>query len=354
MAIVAVLFAHFAEPLEWIGNFGVQLFFVLSGYLMGGLLFIKEVPFKDFFARRFSRVLPAFFLFIGVMAVYAALFQPEPYAVPASELISTLLFVRSYFPTDISINSGDWPIGHVWSLNVEEHSYVLLAAGAFVARSLGRKTVALVFLWLSVAAAICFTLVYPEYPPGGATPWHRRSEAAALGLLASAAWHVSAQHTSLHWFRTTSPRLALAALGMAVISYTLAEFWDSGPDALLQYTITPLLLACSVNALTRAPAFFHRMLSVRALRWFGTCSFSLYLWQQPFYYAHNEYGLHLLPALGGALACGALSFYYWENPLRHYFNNKWAESRRRNGGASAENGKDAMSATASVQSAYKK
>jgi peptidoglycan/LPS O-acetylase OafA/YrhL len=80
LAIIAVLIAHFGpKSTAWMGALGVQLFFVLSGYLMGGLLFIKNVPLTDFFARRFSRVVPTFLLFILTMALYAGTLQPRPY-----------------------------------------------------------------------------------------------------------------------------------------------------------------------------------------------------------------------------------------------------------------------------------
>jgi peptidoglycan/LPS O-acetylase OafA/YrhL len=324
LAIVVVLVAHFqSNTLAWMGNLGVQLFFVLSGYLMGGLLFIKEVPLKDFFARRFTRVFPTFFVFIAAMAIYAMTLQPKLYAVPISEFLSTLAFARTYFPAEISISSGDWPIGHMWSLNVEEHSYILLGAGALLVRSLRQHGAALVFLWLSVLVVLFFTVYYPMHHPDGASAWHRRSEAAALGLLAAAAYRTTAASPSFGWTRNTPPALPLLSFVVAILCFWLNSRGGRFSGPILQYTLAPLLLAYSMNHLAQAPDVIRQALSSRVLCWFGTCSFSLYLWQQPFYYVHARFGMPIAPALIGALACGALSFYCLENPLRQYLNNQW-------------------------------
>jgi len=328
LAIIVVLFAHFQhETFKWAGSLGVQLFFVLSGYLMGGLLFIKEVPLTDFFARRLSRILPTFLVFVALMALYAATLQPKPYSVPFGEFLSTLAFARTYFPADVSINAGTWQIGHLWSLNVEEHSYVLLACGALVVRMLGRKDAALVFLWLSVLAVLCVTLYYPAHLPDGASPWHRRSEAAALGLLASAAYRTTLSRASIAWLENPWPLLPLLSLAVAVFCYWIFA-WHGSAQPVLKYTIAPLLLAYSINHLAQAPALMRRALSSRILCWFGTCSFSLYLWQQPFDQAFRALKLPALPMLAGALVCGAVSFYCLENPLRLYLNEKWATRKQ--------------------------
>jgi peptidoglycan/LPS O-acetylase OafA/YrhL len=116
-----VLQSHFG--LGGGGRLGVALFFALSGYLMGELLFVKNVALPGFFKRRFSRVVPTFWLYVAVAFALATWFGAERYQVPGDELVSTLLFARTYLPASVSIWAEQWPIGHFWSLNVEEHSY---------------------------------------------------------------------------------------------------------------------------------------------------------------------------------------------------------------------------------------
>lgn len=317
LAIIAVMISHFdILPLNWMGGFGVQLFFVLSGYLTADLLFIKQVRLTDFFVRRFSRVFPTFWVFIAAMVVYAG-FQTKPYEVSFSELVSVLTFTRTYIG-DTGIWAREWPIGHVWSLAVEEHSYVFLAIVAFIVRGKG-KFAAPAFLAMAVLAVLAINLYYPSHPPAGHSPWFARSEAAALGLLAAAGYRVTAER--MPWMKKSHPLLLLAAMVVALLCNSIYAYKG------LEYTVTPLCLAYVINNMPCAPKMIHAALSSDALRWFGLCSFSLYLWQQPFSYAYKLYGMESSSALAFAILAGAVSYYWLEDPARRYLNRKWAERK---------------------------
>lgn len=323
LAIIAVLVAHFlAIPgLAWLGSFGVQLFFVLSGFLMGNLLFIRRVPLKDFFIRRMSRVFPTFWLFVAAMLAYAAFLQPVRYVVPTGELISTVTFLSSYFPADMSIWHRAWPIGHLWSLSVEEHSYLFMAAGAVLVGKLKNRYAAAAFLCAGTVAILIVHFYYPSHPPGGATPWLLRSESAALGLVAAAAYRVIAASTQVKWLRDSPPWLPLLTFALSIVCYAVFA------GKRLNYTLGPLCLAYTINHLERAPQIVRQMLSNKVMQWFGVCSFSLYLWQQPIYYAVIEGRLPHLAGLGAAIAIGAASYYFFENPMRLFLNQKWSGQR---------------------------
>ena len=317
-AILLVLYAHFS--LNAGGELGVTMFFVLSGYLVSGLLFEKHTGLGTFFWRRATRILPTFWLYLAVMAWYTAALQPVPYVVPFQELAATLLFLRTYLPSDQSIWSAQWPIGHLWSLNVEEHAYLVLGAIALLLRATGaRRLVRLVML--GCIAAMCVTIFwYARRPPAGASPWVLRSECAALGLIAAA------------WLRTVRPTAHLAlmrdghgAVAPLALAAGLLCFAPRAPY-LAAPGLAPLLLAVAVNYLDSAPAPLLRVLSWRPLRWFGLCSFSLYMWQQPFYKAMALYGLPPVAALVLALLTGAGMFYLFEQPVRRYLNRVWRVS----------------------------
>ena len=311
LAIVLVLQSHFG--LGGGGRLGVALFFALSGYLMGELLFVKNVPLGRFFKRRISRIIPTYWLYVAVaFALAGAAWYQTPYEVPADELVSTLLFARTYYPADISIWSGTWQIGHFWSLNVEEHSYIYLALLALVAGVAGVRRTWL--LALSTLACLGLNIYYTLHPPGGASPWFARSECAALGLIASAtlrAWRheMPALHTGAAW-------IAPATLALGAVCFS----WTDLP--ILAITLGPLLLAVSINYVGNAPALLRAALSVGVLRWFGICSFSLYVWQQLAYVAYQH---HLLQRqLAGVLGIlvGVVAFYLYEDPVRRWLNGE--------------------------------
>ena len=316
VAIFLVLIGHFGPPRFWYaGRLGVVLFFVLSGLFMGRLLFVKRVELPSFFARRFARIIPALWFYVAVMWVYASYFQPEIYPVGIAELLAVLSFSSTYA---ISIWEAKWPVGLLWSLNVEEHSYVFLAVGTLViAKSRGMVS-ASTFLAGSVVAVLACIISYMSgtWQVEG-SPWRTRSEVASLGLVASAAICVWRENGKLAWMR--SKWLPLAALLIALGSFI--------PGGALRWNFSigaaPILMAFAVNYVSSFPEIAKRVMSLSILRWFGTCSFSIYLWQAPFYSAHIHFGVSKPLCLMLSVICGALSFYLLENPVRVYLNRKW-------------------------------
>lgn len=315
MAILLVLVSHFLLGAG--GELGVALFFVLSGYLVSGMLFQRETGLGTFFWRRATRILPTFWLYLAVMAVYTALLHPVTYTIPLKEMLATLAFLRTYLPIDESIWSAHWPIGHLWSLNVEEHTYLVLGLIAVLARASGMKRLVRAAMLGCVAASCLFIFYYSRTPPTGASPWMLRSECAALGMLASAWIHTSRPLSRFSLVREGHWSIAPLALVAGLLCYVPGAPYLAAPG------LAPLLLALAVNYLDCAPAPLLRLLSLRFLRWCGMCSFSLYMWQQPFYKAIALYGSSRSAALGMALLVGTCAFYFFENPLRRYLNQQW-------------------------------
>ena len=325
LAIIAVLVCHFGPrpAVGWIGDYGVQMFFVLSGFLMGQLLFVKKVALPEFFFRRFSRVFPAFFLFIGTMFIYARFFQAQSYDVPIEELLATVFFLRTYLPSETSIWTHNWPIGNVWSLNVEEHSYIVLAILALISRKIRSDRVASLLLIGSVLASAAIYLSYSNTPPAGASRWDLRSECAAIGLLFSAMLSQLRQCISPDMPRRTGTGLVI--LSMTLGAFLISAYRIKGG----KIVFAPILLALALHYLHCIPEFAKNALSNPVLIWFGKCSFSLYLWQQPFYAAVQKTGFSPLLGLTLAILTATLSFYFVEDPLRIKLNRYWGRRREK-------------------------
>jgi peptidoglycan/LPS O-acetylase OafA/YrhL len=125
IAVLLVLGRHFECFLLWtkIGWAGVDLFFVLSGFLISGLLFREwkehgKINIKLFYIRRGLKIYPAFYALLAVtLAADAAGFHLSTFPVTPASIIAEVAFIQNYFP-------GFW--GHTWSLAVEEHFYLAL------------------------------------------------------------------------------------------------------------------------------------------------------------------------------------------------------------------------------------
>jgi peptidoglycan/LPS O-acetylase OafA/YrhL len=302
LAILCVLLEHFFRvPSISMGRLGVDLFFVLSGLLMSRILFEDRVDLGTFYRRRISRVFPVFALYV---AVVFAVFPWQP-----GELVPVLTFTRSY--TDPPIWQSEYPIGHLWSLAVEEHSYVILATLAVIPLVRYRKGFVLVGCGLLTFAAIALYLVFDDRPT---EPWAIRTEAAATCLMLSAGY----RQIRLKGVPAWAPVLALA-LGVAC-------YLKAVPIA-AKVGIAPFLLAFAMNHIGETYAGFLKLFENRALVMVGLWSYSLYLWQQPFYklsMAGYSSALMLLAAFVVSLA----SYYVFESPIRCWLNEHWRPKRQ--------------------------
>lgn len=303
VAILLVLQSHFA-PLARVdtGKLGVDIFFGLSGLLMSQLLFIERMPLATFCQRRISRILPAFLLLVA--GVYAVAAWTGDLRGPL-ESVATLVFLRTYLPPQPDIWHTGLPLGHLWSLNVEEHCYVFLGLLALPAVLRGREAALLAAVSLG-----CMTLywLYATSPAFAGSSFEIRTEVAALPLLASAAYRLL-RHRVAPFVR---PWVPLAALTLAALGYLPHAPWWLGAF------ITPLALAFSVNHLGQAPHWLLAVLASRPMRRMGLWSYSIYLWQQPFHI--HQAALPPGTAVLGALAAGLASFYLVEYPARRWLN----------------------------------
>lgn len=305
MAIICVLIAHFAT-LGQLGGFGVSIFFVLSGVLMSRILFIEKMPLGTFYRRRAARILPVFFLYVLVVFGGGWFFLNTFNLV---EMVSTLVFLRTYFP-DPPIFQSAIPIAHIWSLNVEEHCYVLLSVVSLLAIRYGAVAIRIV---LATGAVLClfFFFFYKYHPPASHALFTLRSEVAAFPLLLSCALFM--------WFQKY-PRDVPAVV--PVVSFAIALLVAIfSRSVFLSFFLVSVFLAISVNTLHSAPAWVLKKLSNPVITWFGTCSYSIYLWQQLFYFGApyakgwDYYGVF---SLVSTLLVASVSFYFFENPVRKW------------------------------------
>jgi len=306
LAITGVLLSHFSPtPGFGAGRFGVDLFFVLSGLLMSRILFEERIPLPVFYRRRIGRIVPVFLLFLVVIFLFARIMR-LPWS--SDEIVSCLLFLRTYFPSDVPIWSSAVPAGHIWSLNVEEHSYVFLAMIAAVPLFRKREGSLLLF-----AAALSLVIIvwYWKHPTTAPADWALRTECAATGLLLSAGYRQIRTH--VRWL--VRPWMAPVSLFLGAACY----LWET-PDW-WKLLIAPFFLAFAVNEIGESYRFVVRTLEWKPLCMVGVWSYSIYLWQQPFYeFRHSmPTGLPLLLAIGVGLA----SFYFFEKPTRDWLNKHW-------------------------------
>lgn len=307
LAILLLLTGHFF-PVTGInlGLVGVNLFFVLSGLLMARLLFIKRVELPTFYRRRIARIIPSVLVYLGLVTLW---FGVTDRGIDWVQVTAAASFTNNYFQS----LDGAMPLGHIWSLSVEEHSYVVLSLIAFLARK------GLIRANHAVAAAsmgmlLCAFLYWAAVSEAAlAREFRMHSEVAAFGIFASAflviAWNGIKPASS-------------SFMAPAFVAIGILAHWWSVPTA-LKVAMGCGCFALAINMLDRAPGIIRAALEIPALRKLGTWSFSLYLWQQPFYLMVHHEGMSPLAGAAAALAVGIAAHYAIENPARVYINRVW-------------------------------
>lgn len=308
LAILFVLIGHFYN-IEWLweDRLGVDIFFVLSGMLMSHILFKERMNLKKFYIRRFSRIIPVFFLYVAAIYTVAWLASLD---FSTTEVLSTLVFLRTYIPIDPHIFDTKIAIGHLWSLNVEEHAYVMMSVLTLLIGCLLRAGLALTGLgFLSIGISWYYfssDSIQIQY-------FYIRTECAVSFVFLSAGYSLLKEQ-----YGFTAPGwLPLLSFFIAIACYL-----NDSPDWMV-FSIAPIMLAVTVNHLSDAISPMKAILGWQPLRMLGIYSYSIYLWQQPFYLYSKILPGEKLTGLILALIAGYLSFRVFENPVRSYINNKW-------------------------------
>lgn len=316
IALVLLFIGHFAPIYRWdCAALGVEFFFVLSGFLMGRILFVKKTSLKTFYLRRISRIIPAAYVFLAAMLGWQMLVAQEVAPSLASISACFLFYVNYFLASNPGVELG-LPAVHFWSLCVEEHCYVYLSLLSVFHRKLGTPP-----LWLiSGSILLCFASAQMT---GSATNWdpyqvYWRSDCRAASILLGAA---AACLLSLE-VGSRKAYFGVPTIGWGVLAVCWALYFrlHSMPE-FTKYTAGTGLLAIGLLLITQHAK--GKLWAFPPLVWIGTASFSLYLWQQPFYIAVYKGHMTTGYAVVAAIFTGLISYFLIENPARNWINRCW-------------------------------
>ena len=287
---------------------GVDFFFVLSGMLMSKILFEKNTPLNIFYKRRISRIFPVFFIYLSTISIWSAAFNLSN---EHKNFFYNLFFLRTYFPENPGPWSSGLPLEHLWSLNVEEHSYIFLSTLVILPFS---RSKIIFFILLTGLSSILLKYLYFRLPDLAPPHFSLRTETSFSFILLSTGYYLI--HKKVDRFVPSwAPAVSVC---LAILCYT-----PYSPHWTASWTLTPIFLTFSISHLGKSPAPLLNILKLTSLRMIGVWSFSIYLWQQPLIPLKNTF-----PFAGGILAAlsiiiGIISFYGIEDPARKYLNKKW-------------------------------
>jgi peptidoglycan/LPS O-acetylase OafA/YrhL len=275
------------------GFLGVDIFFVLSGFLITDLLAVQydllgRLDLKDFWARRARRLLPALAVMLVVVAAAAILIEPDSEGSLREALLAAVTYTSNWYQVLHHVSyfgslGPPPPLEHLWSLAIEEQFYIAwpVVLWFFIFRLNGpraRVTATLIAAGLSALAMVL------QYSPGAnPSAVYYGTDTHASALLVGAALALAYPLSTL---AVAPPALtkrldAAGVLGLAALAWAIGHF--SGDDPAV-YPVGLVLAALGAAGLVAAAAsngVIAALTSLRPLRWVGLRSYGIYLWHWP-------------------------------------------------------------------------
>lgn len=346
IAVGAVVAYHVGLGWAQGGLLGVGVFFTLSGYLITDLLLGQQeitdkLQLTDFWLRRARRLLPALFVMLAVVTAWVTLLDRSQLPAIRGAVVASAGYVSNWWL--IAQHSSYFaqfgppsPLGHLWSLAVEEQFYLIWPWLLWLGLRLRRKhpgtdtRLAAATLLLAAASAVTMALLYrPGYDP---TRVYEGTDTRAFALLIGSALAFVWPSRHLRGEITEGARWVLDGAGFAGLVVFAVLVWRTSEYSAFLYRGGMVLLALGTAlmvASTASPASrFGRILGRQPLRWLGVRSYGIYLWHFPIIVLTTPADGRDTLARGAlqvaaTIGCAALSWRYLEEPIRHGALRRW-------------------------------
>ena len=329
IAILLVMMDHAAlgsrfgdQSWAHLGYFGVDIFFVLSGYIITARMLEERdksctISLPRFYQRRAFRILPLVLTYLGTLCVMSFFRNMD---LSPSQALSSLFFFRNY---QVAGDPAGITTGHFWSLSVEEHFYLIWPLLLF--RFDSRRA-----LWIALCGALgcglwrIYDCAHPNGPIGRLLPGVDtglrmiRTDARLDGLLIGCALAILLSSSKVRDFVLKNfPKETPLVCG-ALIFFNMQ--WSLGYPTLTNYVLIAVGIA---STLTVKEGLAYKWLNLRPVVWIGTISFSLYVWQELFL-VHTSVlypvgVLNVFPySFVSLFAVATGSYYFIEMPMQRF------------------------------------
>lgn len=345
LAVIGVLLFHDGRLRG--GYLGVDLFFVLSGYLITSLLLAEwaetgTLSLRDFWIRRARRLFPALLALLPAVALYAVtLAEPRELGRIRADGLATLAYVANWHT--LAAGQSYWdlfsapsPLAHTWSLSIEEQFYVVWPLLVLLVLRLARgstRALLVVALCLALASALAMTALYVPESPSRA---YEGTDTRGAGILVGAglacalrARGLCCSHRAM-WFLDLAGMVALIALGLAwgLVAWSSPFLYRGG--LWLTEAAVVVLIACAAHGTptrgalpsTARSSLIARALSFPPLVQVGLISYGLYLWHWPIFVVLTPHRLGAanfvatLARFAATVAVSLVSYRFLEQPIR--------------------------------------
>ncbi|MDA3626190.1 acyltransferase family protein [Saccharopolyspora sp. WRP15-2] len=335
LAVLMVVVYHGNE--EWLpgGFLGVDVFFVISGYLITDQLCARwqqegSLDLATFWVRRVRRLVPAVLVVLAVATAAATIVKPALLSGIGGELLAAVTFTSNWWGVASGASYfsqfGDQSLLlHLWSLAVEEQFYLVWPLVLLVVLRLVRRRSARACIAFAMACASAIAMIVLHDPGADASRVYYGTDTHAFGLLLGASlaiampsqWLVGLKRPGASVLSLLGSAGAVVLAFMAVLLGGSSEFLYSGG-----FGLVAVVAGAVVVAAIPAAGWFGRLLSWQPLRWIGLRSYGIYLWHMPVVVLFSASGVAVSDALfvglvaAVSLAVAGVSYRWVEEPFR--------------------------------------
>jgi peptidoglycan/LPS O-acetylase OafA/YrhL len=322
-ALAAILVLLFHAELVGGGYIGVDIFYVISGYLITGLI-VREIEesgslkFRAFYLRRIKRLLPTSFTILMVTALTAWYFYPGTmrdelgrHIFAAAVYVSNFLF--AFWQMDYqNLNAIPPVVVHFWSLAVEEQFYIFWPVIVLAAFKFGGRKNLFKVIGAITALSFLFSLYLTEASP----IW-------AFYSLPTRAWELGIGALLLAIPKKYKLSVVYPWIALLLITYASFFYTDKTPFPGTAAIAPVIGTAAAIASISSWPRILNFFSNLRVTQWLGEISYPLYLWHWPLLVIPMVYlgrGLNMYEralAIIGTLLLADLTHRYIEQPLRH-------------------------------------
>jgi len=328
IAVLPVILFHAGFSYFQGGFLGVDIFFVISGYLITGLIIgeLEKETFRisSFYLRRAKRLLPALFVVsitsfvVGYSLLLPIDLKNLSQSLTALSIFSTNIFfwlTTDYFSSVAELK----PLLHTWSLAVEEQFYIFFPIFLLTISSFGRKSVFFITLVLaSISLLYFFWITNIDYHSSFFLLPSRAWELLAGALLALYLTNNNIEHC------TSKTNNLMSSIGFLLIAFSILTFnsFSNFSNFSNFYILLSVIGTLLVISFSEPTTIIYKLLSSPALVGLGLISYSMYLWHQPmlafskYVYVESLPSSFLLLLCASTIPIGYLSWRYIEQPAR--------------------------------------
>ena len=311
VAILLVILSHAHVPLFEGAFFGVDLFFVLSGYLITSLLLMEmqsagRLDYWRFYRRRFFRLMPALALFLGTYCLVAPFLWPDLTDIYSDALVS-ILYLADY---GIAFFDSPDTLLHMWSLSVEEHFYLIwppLLVLVLRFTPTGKAWRAIALLWLLSSLWRIFWVLEGQQFYEIFFRFDTRVSGLFAGALLAALLVEKPQ-----FYETMRAQRSYAMWLPLAVPLLMALEWDNHDAMIWGIPVVECAAVVVLLAVHQHRGLVYEMLTAPVLMKLGQWSYGIYLWHYPVVrYLRADYSWPVVVVAGLAISTllAALSFY---------------------------------------------